>query len=447
MFLEYLNLLSKGYCNIYCLDSFSGKVKQKLLDIDSDFCSKHNLYDQEFDNKFDNKIFDLAKKDSSSKDALLALRGRISFPIFQKVNEIFRKYTYQFENEKINLNDMLIIVLDDSGEKYLRIPLKIDSKKNNFLRKLFSWETIMFMKENNILKPFSAEVIADFNPKLSNLNTWSQNKVKGNYELKKYLKECGILLISPWSLIADSSKKRIIISWREYGEGNLSEKDLEKLYESYLVEYKKAKQDYKNRTGKISGWTPDEDFLKSLNPPQKNTEILLLIDKALRKYISSPYDTRSFYEYEENQIENRLEDEEEYSSKDLSEIIKNVLRRNSTNIVNQIIKKDSAKWIKDPSRKNAWILYGEGLSQREIASKCDHKQGWVSKLIPENKISEEIAQESAFELLKKNEFNKFKEDPESLDKLLDGLKSYLVFSEDKNNISILRNTIYEVISK
>ena len=265
--------------------------------------------------------------------------------------------------------------------------------------------------------------------------------------LKKYLKECGILLISPWSLIADSSKKRIIISWREYGEGNLSEKDLEKLYESYLVEYKKAKQDYKNRTGKISGWTPDEDFLKSLNPPQKNTEILLLIDKALRKYISSPYDTRSFYEYEENQIENRLEDEEEYSSKDLSEIIKNVLRRNSTNIVNQIIKKDSAKWIKDPSRKNAWMLYGEGLSQREIASKCDHKQGWVSKLIPEKKISEEIAQESAFELLKKSEFNKFKEDPESLDNLLDGLKSYLVFSEDKNNISILRNTIYEVISK
>ena len=85
---------------------------------------------------FDNKIFDLAKKDSSSKDALLALRGRISFPIFQKVNEIFRKNNYQFENEKINLNDMLIIVLDDSGEKYLRIPLKIDAKKINEIVKL-----------------------------------------------------------------------------------------------------------------------------------------------------------------------------------------------------------------------------------------------------------------------------------------------------------------------
>ena len=66
--------------------------------------------------------------------------------------------------------------------------------------------------------------------------------------------------------------------------------------------------------------------------------------------------TRSFYEYEENQIENRLEDEG-ISSKDLSEIIKNVLRRNSTNIVNQIIKKDSAKWIKDPSRKIRDVIW------------------------------------------------------------------------------------------
>ena len=65
----------------------------------------------------------------------------------------------------------------------------------------------------------------------------------------------------------------------------------------------------------------------------------------------------------------------------------------SVHVANQIIKKDRTKWIKDPSRKNAWMLYGEGLSQREIASKCDHKQGWVSKLIPENKISEEIAQD------------------------------------------------------
>ena len=447
MILEYYYFLIKSYSKIYCLDSFSGQVKQKRLDIDPDFSKQYNLEEKEFDNKFDKEFFYLAKKENKSTDALLALRGRISFPIFNKVNEIFNRYTYQFDNEKINLNDMLIIVLDDSGENYLRIPLENDSKKNKFLRKLFSWETIMFLKESYFLKPFSTEVIADFNPKLSNLNTWSQNKVKGNYELKKYLKECGILLISPWALIADSSKKRIIISWREYGEGDLSEKDLEKLFDSYLIEYKKAKQDYKNKTGKISGWTPDEEFLKSLKPSQKNIEILLLIDKALRKYISRPYDTRTFYEYEENQIENELEDEEEYSSKDLSEIIKNVLKRNSTNIVNQIIKKDRTKWIKDPSRKNAWMLYGEGLSQREIASKCDHKQGWVSKLIPENKISEEIAQESAFELLKKNEFNKFKEDPESLDKLLDGLKSYLVFSEDKNNISILRNTICEVISR
>ena len=41
---------------------------------------------------------------------------------------------------------------------------------------------------------------------------------------------------------------------------NLSEKDLEKLYESYLVEYKKAKQDYKNRTGKYQDGLPMKIF-------------------------------------------------------------------------------------------------------------------------------------------------------------------------------------------
>ena len=38
---------------------------------------------------------------------------------------------------------MLIIVLDDSGEKYLRIPLKIDAKKNNF-------KEIILLGNNNV---------------------------------------------------------------------------------------------------------------------------------------------------------------------------------------------------------------------------------------------------------------------------------------------------------
>ena len=72
-------------------------------------------------------------------------------------------------------------------------------------------------------------------------------------------------------------------------------------------------------------------------------------------------------------------------------------------------------------------------------------QGWVSKLIPENKISEEIA-ENTFELLKRTNLINLKEDPESLDKLLDGLKSYLVLAKIKI-IFLSKNTIYEVISK
>ena len=76
-----------------------------------------------------------------------------------------------------------------------------------------------------------------------------------------YLRNFGILLFSHWSLIADSSRKRIISSWERCGEGKFNSKYIIKLYESYIVNYKKAKKDFKRKYGKISGWEPDRNFL------------------------------------------------------------------------------------------------------------------------------------------------------------------------------------------
>ena len=80
------------------------------------------------------------------------------------------------------------------------------------------------------------------------------------------------------------------------------------------------------------------------------------------------------------------------------------MRSSGESIIKELIKQDKKKWDKDKGRKLAWELYSQGLSQREIATKCDHKQSWVSKLIPENKISERIAQDAAIILLRINEF-------------------------------------------
>ena len=416
----------------------------KRLDFDPKFEKQFNLESKEVSEDFDKKLLSFTKNNPSSKDSLLALRCRVSFPIYEKVNLIHKQFSNQYE---IKLDEMLVILLDDSGDNYLRLPSELDSKKNKFIRKTFSWETILDMKNNKFIKPFSAEVISEYNPKLSNLSTWTRNKVQGNYDLKSYLKSFGLLLISPWALIADSSRLMIINAWERCGEGKLKLNYVEKIYNSYIHKYKKAKESYKQRTGKISGWIPDEEFLVSLDPPQKNTTNLLLIDKAIRQYKSGIESARSFENNEENQIENNYNDDNDFIRKDLTQKINKTLVSFSTEMIKKIINQDKNKWGKDEARKLAWKLYGDGLSQRDIAYKCSHKQGWVSKLIPEKRIAEEIAQDAAIEILKIKELNFLKKDPDGMERLIETLKNYLLNTENKNNVCILRNLIKEEIIK
>ena len=416
----------------------------KRLDFDPKFEKQFNLESKEVSEDFDKKLLSFTKNNPSSKDSLLALRCRVSFPIYEKVNLIHKQFSNQYE---IKLDEMLVILLDDSGDNYLRLPSELDSKKNKYIRKTFSWETILDMKNNKFIKPFSAEVISEYNPKLSNLSTWTRNKVQGNYDLKSYLKSFGLLLISPWALIADSSRSMIINAWERCGEGQLKLNYVEKIYNSYIHKYKKAKESYKQRTGKISGWIPDEEFLISLDPPQKNTTNLLLIDKAIRQYKSGIESARSFENNEENQIENNFNDDNDFIRKDLTQKINKTLVSFSTEMIKKIINQDKNKWGKDEARKLAWKLYGDGLSQRDIAYKCSHKQGWVSKLIPEKRIAEEIAQDAAIEILKIKELNFLKKDPDGMERLIETLKNYLLNTENKNNVCILRNLIKEEIIK
>ena len=435
--------MQKDYCNLYFLDSFSSKVKKKELAFDPKFEKEHNLLTKEYSDSFDKELLTITKKETSLKDPLLALRCRVSFPIYEKVNVIYKQFSNGFE---IDLNEMLIILLDDSGEQFLRLP-KDPKNPQKFLKKIFCWETVKTMQERKFIKPFSAEIIAEFNPKLSNLSTWTKNKVQGNYELKSYLKSCGLLLITPWALIADSSKTRIINAWKRCGEGELKLNEVEKIYDSYLKIYKKAKEEYKNRTGKISGWSPDENFLLSIEPPQTNTKNLLLIDKAIRQYIAGADNARNFENNEESQLESLKKDEDEFSGKEIAKKVNEKLIIYCSKIIKNIIEIDKKKWIKDPSREDAWKLYGEGFSQRDIASKCNHKQAWVSKLIPEKKISEEIAQDAAIDLLKINDFVTLKNDPDGIERFVDGLRNHLLNQEIKEDGSILRNVIKEELYK
>jgi len=439
--------LLKDYFQLRYLDSSQKgglKLNWKNLDIDTSFLERYDLLNIEQDENIDNLLLQITQEEPRNKDSLMALRCKVSHSIVKKIKQIHEKYQ---DSDRININEMYVILLDDNGEDYLKILSAEKSQKASYIKKIFCWETIKFMEKNKNINPFSAEIISQFNSSLSNLNTWTSNKVQGNNKLKSYLIKCGILLQTKWSLIADSSSRRIIEAWNRCGEGAFTSEYIKKLYDSYIKEYKKAKIIYKKEKGKTSGWQPDEQFLKSLDPPQKNTDVFDALDNALRNYLTGVYKTAYKEDYEDFgalSTEANIEDE---LDKKLIKKIESSLRNCGKPIIKELIKKDKQKWAKDKSRELCWQLYGDGLSQREIASRCEHKQAWVSKMIPEKKISESIAQETAIVLLRIEDFSDLKKDPDGIDRLVDGLRNHLINSELDVKGSLLRELIKEETRK
>ena len=85
------------------------------------------------------------------------------------------------------------------------------------------------------------------------------------------------------------------------------------------------------------------------------------------------------------------------------------------------------------------------MSQREIAKLCNHKQGWVSKLLQEKLISDLIADKALNELLNVEGFQSLKTQPQQLLLVKERLRNQLVISEQQNSNSYLRDWIKEEI--
>ncbi len=424
------------------LDLASNGICKKQIKLSSESLQEY-IQLQEISSNSDRTLWQICQTESESTEPLLLLRCRVSHPVLEKVRVLFNQFQDRYD---LDLKDMLISVLDDTGDLFLRLPKRREDGMIETLRRSFNWKTLKELSSAQI-KPFGADIIYSFDPDLSGLSTWAKNKVQANTELKAYLKSCGILLISPWALIADSTPTRVRKAWERCGEGNLVLKDIESLHSSYLKQYKQAKELFKKSTGKISGWVPNSSFLSSLKPPQKDRNGLLALDKAIRQYLVGTSFTRQFEEGEELQIENPYRDCDEGSSTELIKLIQQALERSAIPIIKNLINVDRAKWDKDSSRKLAWELYAQGLSQRDIASRCEHKQAWVSKLLSEKTLSEKIAQEAAVELIRRPEFQSVRKDPQGVDRMIEQLRNYLFSSEQEDKVPLLRQMIYEVLNQ
>jgi len=123
------------------------------------------------------------------------------------------------------------------------------------------------------------------------------------------------------------------------------------------------------------------------------------------------------------------------------------IKKSSAEVIREILKADKKKWTKDEERKKCWLLYSKGMSQREIAKKCNHKQGWVSKLIRENFLGELIANDVLISIKNKKEFINITKLPDKLDYTKTLIKNQLLSLEQITNRSFLMQIVEEELNK
>ena len=427
------------YSNFYFFNFEKGLISTKIFESNKEFLIQENFVFEKASADSDLAILNFCKNNSNNIKSLLCLRSRVSQSIASCIQKIFKDNI----NTDLELNELALIVLDDDGRDFIRYTSKLREGKRSSNRKQINWDLLTESKAE-VLKPFALEIIKTCDLKLGNLGTWAFQSVKGNKDLKKYLVQNNIFLNSKWSLIADSSQTRIKAALERYG--NLNQNDLEymlKLHNSYLGLYKTAKLEHKRKTGSQKGWMPDFDFLQSLDPIQTNWDNFDEIYNSLTKYLQGTNYKTTFEE--NNYLKYDVEDSNFEEDKKIFNLIYNNLKESSLKIIFEFLNSDKKKWVKDPDRKKAWQLYGENKSQREIAKICNHKQGWVSKLLQEKLISELIVDQTLKVLINLKEFSFLQNNINELLSVKERLRNQLINSEQQKGNSYLRTWIKEAM--
>jgi hypothetical protein len=247
-------------------------IKPRLLADAAQYLGQGHDQEPEPSRSFDTALLLAGMRDDDPLP-LLCLRCRISHAL-----EAWLCATHRANKERYGLEllAMASYALDDEGKLTLRIgPDEL---------KPFA-HTQLALLPKGMSTPFSAEILRSYDSALCGLPHWARLKIQAHNELKAYFRQHGLLLISDWALLRNSSPSRVRQACQEQLRTNDTVVSLSALHSRYGPLYDAAKRDYKNRTGKSSGWQPDPAFLRELAPDQDpfaTTERLKAIAKAVR---------------------------------------------------------------------------------------------------------------------------------------------------------------------
>jgi hypothetical protein len=399
---------------------------------------KLNLNAKDPTNQGDLSLLNLSRE-QDDPGALLCLRCRISHAIRDRIQALYNQH---HRLHSLDIIEMAGFVLDDSGA--LEFPARTGQRKGP----PFCWSVLLSL-EGKMLHPFSAEVLRSYNPARGPLPNWARQKVQCNAELKTYLKLEGVSLITDWALLAHkTSSSRLRQAWAEFGVG-MGVEEAMALHRTYQCHYAAAKEAFVDRTGKRYGWQPDPDFLHAVLPaldPHQATEKLQDLATAVRRYLAGTAVAEGYPEYELADPATLHDSESPWGSADLMLQIHAALERAAQPAVRLAITDDQPSWIKKPERRLAWRFYGEGLGQRDIAERCQRKQGWVSKLLQEQSLATTIATAAAVELRRHRAFADVALSVEGAERLVAALRNHLTEVEREGEAAPLRRVVAQTLA-
>ncbi len=358
-------------------------------------------------NDLENKLLNLSKTYKDGTQPLLSLRCRVSNLLFKSINYKFQKIDFKEKPAGFYSSlksELFPNSLQDEGQTFLklnfskdleikikkefkdtfsknRVPINWRLKEIKELIDKFNNEIIknkeeQFQNFESVKFPLGIEIVFDFNNKLSGLAHWVDIKFKTNKRIKKILDDYGIDSASIWSKLATYSVLKLKKAWKIRLNEELPS-EIESLLKSYKFEYPIAKKIYNKKNKRTYGWMPDEIFLRSLNPPQKDYEKLRIINKIY-----------SLFEKDKIQpLQNNIP-ESDSSSKfndfnliKVQDFIYKILEEDLQEIVNKKFYKMQDDFLKNPWKKLIWKFYSEGLNQRKIAVLVDKSQTTVFRVL------------------------------------------------------------------
>jgi len=364
---------------------------------------------------------------SSEPGALLCLRCRISHPLEAKVRGFQRQYGQTYG---LDLIDLATFALDDDGR-----PLSYADISSN---------------QTPLVSPFTAEVLRTYKPGFCGLPHWARLKLQVHNGLKAYFRENGLLLISDWALLADSTGKRVREAWTSFGAAGFTANYAVALHQAYKIHYHSAKASHQQATGKASGWIPNTDFLQLIAPEQAvdaSANQLKAIAHALRLLKSGQWQRSASLD---DQLEAEIPDpstlpstEDQFSAAELRSLITAALKRAMDHYMPAVLTPANGD---SNLLRCLWGGWAEGLTNRPLAERCSTSCGTVSKELRTTHHAKAIATAAAVELKRHPGFVSVSHSVKGAERLVEALKNHLLKPEREGDVAPLRRWIQQYLN-